>query len=281
MSGEENSNINQSFTSLNKKIKTGFFNGLGCINTEVKYEVENGYAIIEDDICIGTAEELEESNKSSVKDLRIREALEMDAVGHDDDFNRDPRFRWPNGVIPYEIDSRLPNQQRITDAMTHWTEKTGITFVRREKESDYIYFLDVGRCWSQGVGRTGGRQHVSLTSMCTRGETLHEIGHVVGLYHEHNRNDRDHFIIIDYNNILPNQENNFAQSINSGRDIGNYDYCSIMHYGKYAFARDRTRPTITARRPVVGCEMGQRNQLSAKDIAKVMEMYPNLPPLTR
>lgn len=62
---------------------------------------------------------------------------------------------------------------------------------------------------------------------------LHELGHVLGLYHEHSRPDRDNYIIVNDNNIRADKEKEFKKYsevyVNTyGVD---YDYSSIMHYG--------------------------------------------------
>lgn len=50
-----------------------------------------------------------------------------------------------------------------------------------------------------------------------------------------------------------------------------YDYGSLMHYSKYAFAADPSIPTIITTDPEA--EIGQRRILSEKDIYKVNAMY--------
>ena len=66
------------------------------------------------------------------------------------------------------------------------------------------------------------------------GIALHEIGHMLGLWHEHTRNDRDNNVIIRWKNIRSNKLDNFDK-VNKG-DEDNlglpYDYTSIMHYAK-------------------------------------------------
>jgi hypothetical protein len=61
-----------------------------------------------------------------------------------------------------------------------------------------------GACWSP-VGRTGnGEQRLSLGQRCWYlGIVIHELGHAVGFWHEMNRPDRDDWIYIYWNNIIP------------------------------------------------------------------------------
>lgn len=60
------------------------------------------------------------------------------------------------------------------------------------------------RCCSY-VGKSGeGPQAVSIGKNCDKfGIVVHELGHVVGFWHEHTRPDRDGYIYIDTTNIMP------------------------------------------------------------------------------
>jgi hypothetical protein len=156
--------------------------------------------------------------------------------------------------------------------------RTGFRFVRRTNQSDYVYFTDTGdpNCWSM-IGRRGGRQIIHLSSGCGTGNTIHEILHAMGEYHTQSRNDRDSWVRINWANIDQNYRSNFNQYLNSGIDVGPYDYCSIMHYGRRAFAMDTTQDTIIPLRPGAEC-MGQRNGLSTQDAQGIYEYYPQCRP---
>lgn len=59
------------------------------------------------------------------------------------------------------------------------------------------------RCCSF-VGRRGnGPQAISIGKNCDKfGIVVHELGHVVGFWHEHTRPDRDHHVQIVNKNIM-------------------------------------------------------------------------------
>lgn len=77
----------------------------------------------------------------------------------------------------------------IAKAMQEYHDKTCIKFVPRDpiQHRDYIYIHPDAGCYSL-VGRTGGRQPVSLDSGCIQtGTIVHELMHAVGFFHEQSR----------------------------------------------------------------------------------------------
>lgn len=221
----------------------------------VQYSVVDGLAIFEGDIVLGTVEEVEAQTELARQSGGMTEAVAITGAN----------FRWPNCRVPFTIDPALTNQARVTQAIAHWEARTNFRFIARTTQADFITFRPGTGCSSM-VGRRGGQQFVNLADGCQLGQTIHEIGHVIGLWHEQSREDRDSFVTILWENIEPGKEHNFNQHITDGDDIGAYDYGSIMHYGRTAFSKDNVSPTIVPINPA-SAVIGQRTALSAGDIA--------------
>lgn len=183
---------------------------------------------------------------------------------------------WPGGVLPYVIDSSLPNQQRVTEAVNHWnTNLSGvIRLIPRTNETDYAAFIHDASGCSSPVGRYAGEgaHPIRLADACGSGNATHEIGHMLGLDHEQNRYDRDSFVQIVWSKVNTQYTHNFQ--IPAGHsNYGSYNFGSIMHYGLTAFSLDGGQTIVPKVAVPAGVTVGQRSGLSAGDIQAIREMY--------
>nr|XP_019553875.2 tolloid-like protein 1 [Aedes albopictus]XP_029726403.1 tolloid-like protein 1 [Aedes albopictus] len=190
---------------------------------------------------------------------------------------------WDFGVIPYEIDGNFSGLHKalFKQAMRHWENYTCIKFVERDPEvhPNFIVFTERPCGCCSFVGKRGnGPQAISIGKNCDKfGIVVHELGHVVGFWHEHTRPDREDHVVIEKHNIMVGQEYNFNKltddEVNS---LGQpYDYYSIMHYARNTFSKGTYLDTILPvdmpgqKRP----EIGQRLRLSEGDIIQANLLY--------
>ena len=187
------------------------------------------------------------------------------------------KYRWKRRIIRFRIKARdfptgSAGRRAVQRAIDHWNKKTVIQLVRRTNQRDFVVFVDNDACSSK-VGRQGGRQEIACdldSGSFGVGSVIHEIGHAAGLWHEHTRQDRNRFVIVNLSNVKRGKRHNFKKHVRDGDDIGAYDFGSIMHYGRRAFAIDTSRDTITPRRSV---RIGQRTALSSGDVDTIVLRY--------
>lgn len=193
----------------------------------------------------------------------------------------DTSLYWPNGEVIYTYHESInPSEQSVIEsAMQHWQQHTCIRF-RPRQASDY-YFIrfrsDTPGCWSlvgRQPDRIGQGQDVSIGQGCANlNVVVHEIGHVLGFYHEQSRSDRDQHIEIVWSNVLAGYALQFRKESDSNLNIP-YDLTSTMQYPQWAFSKEIfEKSTIVAKNPAYQRFLSKNYPLSFRDRILANHMY--------
>ncbi|SDE45779.1 Astacin (Peptidase family M12A) [Dyadobacter soli] len=193
---------------------------------------------------------------------------------------------WKNGRVPYSIDASISNKTPILEAIAELEATTPVRFVERRGQlpglgnypvlrSDFVTFKRA-RGYSSSVGKIGGEQYITLPIDASKGGVLHEIGHTVGLLHEHTRPDRDISIKVNLANVSDADVPNLAKVPDNGYDpmpYGSFDFGSIMMLDSWAYSKNG-QPVMT--RLDNKTFTVQRAHLSTNDISAIINLYSNV-----
>uniref|UniRef100_A0AB38Z1Q3 Peptidase M12A domain-containing protein n=1 Tax=Maritaca reovirus TaxID=3078410 RepID=A0AB38Z1Q3_9REOV len=186
----------------------------------------------------------------------------------------------------HRIFAAVAEQKTIRQGMNEFTAKTCVRFVARTTEALYITINNTATgCWSYlGRSLTNKANQVNLQSPgCVDvGVVAHELMHAIGFYHEFSRPDRDSYVSIDRTALVPESQTDSFYEANFGKMNESkvvlygrpYDYGSVMHYSKYAFGANRSRPVMNNLQPWTG-DFGNPFGLSESDAIDINYMYCN------
>lgn len=192
------------------------------------------------------------------------------------------KWLWPDGYIPYE--SQLINksiEEKFLSAIEEINSLKCVQFAPRKPGDEGKYLLVeetipiTGRSCAATAGTTAAQPKVLLSSVCSKGKILHELMHVLGFAHEHQRPDRDMYVRINCDNIMENVTQDFRKLKQGVTDVFDqpYDFNSIMHYRIDHFSKNG-KPTILPLNPDVDVKkIGLMESLSESDVIKVKRMY--------
>jgi len=175
------------------------------------------------------------------------------------------------------------NQTRFEAAAARWEAVANINLRPRQSgDSDYIRVSNFNRNFVDGnVGHGSGDRTLTMNAWNNPRTITHEIGHSLGLKHEHQRPDRDDYLDVDLTILSPNVSLGDYSIDNSIAVYPDrfYDYGSIMHYRQNAgIASGQTGPVFdiidSDAAAVWQTAMGTIDSLSYWDKTTMSFMYP-------
>jgi DNA-binding transcriptional MerR regulator len=198
--------------------------------------------------------------------------------------------KWPSTTINYYVDpAKFTDAEKkiIKDGMDSIAAVSCFKFNPSNvdpKMTFVKYSTTSGNCGFAGLGYQGDGKpnniniNFNTQSPCWKtiqGTVVHEALHSIGFMHEHQRYDQSSYLYL--NNVDPQQSDVYKPG---EPDVFSpfcipYDYLSIMHYGVYVGALDRTKPAVV---PVTDAanlilQIGTGNTMTASDAKLLNKMY--------
>jgi hypothetical protein len=157
-------------------------------------------------------------------------------------------------------------------AMREWSSAAKIEFIEMADAGEYICVIAKSDRNSSTVGYRKDPR-VLLTTLASQRQATHEIGHLLGFTHEHQRPDRDLFITVLWENIRPEAAGQYELLDNALIDEGAYpyDYRSVMHYAQSSGTVSTWKETYLINNP----DFDERwpTYLTGTDRRKAQDLY--------
>ena len=193
--------------------------------------------------------------------------------------------KWNCNTVYYKINDNLQDKKNeINAAIEHFKENTSLNFIEwtDPDQKNYVEFVWNGDGNASDYGMVGNRQEIWISHDANTGTVIHEIGHAIGLIHEHSRYDAYKYVKIIWNNIdytlFSDDEVKAHKEAKANFDMiltlyqtSYFDFNSVMLYHSYTFSKGYPNyPTI---RKLDGSTFGVEKVLSVGDIEVIKMIY--------
>ena len=182
---------------------------------------------------------------------------------------------WEDGVIPYYLSGEFSNED-LTDievAMASWESVCGAKFEKVTPRSGAYGIIRVSENkWYSTIGENNSSCYMHFSAEYSNIDVIiHELGHCLGLVHEHQRPDRDLYVTIVWDKIKEGKEFDFMIMDNPlyEEHLFKYDYNSIMHYPPVSFSIDGSETIISN----TDEQINRKGEITEYDALKVQAIY--------
>ncbi|CAI2353800.1 unnamed protein product [Caenorhabditis sp. 36 PRJEB53466] len=184
--------------------------------------------------------------------------------------------KWSNGQVNYYFDGVDVNRANIMRAgMAYISNYTCLRFVENSKADQRLLILTKGGSGCSSIigapgtrGSPYGEKTLQFGNCPVLGSAVHEVSHSLGSYHEHNRPDRDNFIVVNEAEVKRTGQ---QQNMNKETYIILYvpfEYGSVMMYDTHKYGPEIMKP----KEENFERTMGNR-RVSFYDIEKLNKYY--------
>lgn len=217
-------------------------------------------------------------------DLWMLEQIPTEQGGLRSGLSSLPAQYWPGRRVPYEFAPgfNYVYQYYVQQAMSSISSVCGVYFTQAQSSDTHRIIFTPSNENSSNVGMSSNNtqqiniyllDNPSYYSQYFIGTIMHEILHALGFYHEHQRMDRDNWIVINWSNIRPAKQHNFSKA-NPSVCLGSFDFNSVMLYDSLisdpTFVYDTS---VYAMYKLNGDVFNQSYVLSSGDIAGLQSIY--------
>ncbi|KAJ8726151.1 hypothetical protein PYW07_000849 [Mythimna separata] len=199
---------------------------------------------------------------------------------------------WHKGIIPYYIDTVSYSDKILRDRIRLFLNTvnslTMLRFVElpsppEDEQTRYVFFVNRRAqlaCFDHSTlefTNHGVQQvHLGYDCLSSDGELAKAVLSIAGVPPQHNAPNRDQYIKINEENIMPDKKHLFEKvSLEDWVfDCESYDYQSASHYSNHQYSvNGRATIEVQPERALAGSNLGVNNKFTKTDIMKLRMLY--------